>query len=122
MAQTILIVDDFENTRYVIKFTLTGKGYTVLEANNGKEALSLMDGRKIDLVVTDYNMPVMDGLELVKAIRKMSVYQFIPILMLTTETDATKKEKAKAAEITAWVQKPFKLDNFMSIIQKCLNR
>lgn len=120
MKKTILVVDDFENTRWVIEFTLQKAGFDVLKAENGKEALKFFDGRKIDLVISDYNMPIMDGVELVKAVRKIAEYEFIPILMLTTETNEKKKQMAKDAQITGWVQKPFKMEKFMVIIKKSL--
>ena len=120
MKKTILVVDDFENTRWVIEFTLQKSGFNVLKAEHGKEALKFFDGRKIDLVITDYNMPVMDGVELVKEIRKMPDYEFIPILMLTTETDEKKKKLAKDAQVTGWVQKPFKMEKFLVVIKKSL--
>ena len=120
MKKTILVVDDFENTRWVIEFTLKKAGFDVLKAENGKEALKFFDGRKIDLVISDYNMPIMDGVELVKAVRKIAEYEFIPILMLTTETNEKKKQMAKDAQITGWVQKPFKMEKFMVIIKKSL--
>ena len=116
----IVIVDDFENTLWVIEFTLKPLRPTIFKATNGKEALKYFDGRQIDLVITDLNMPVMNGIELVEEIRKIPKYEFIPIIMLTTETSSEKKRKADEVKVTAWIQKPFKQERFMKVIQKCL--
>jgi len=118
--QTILIVDDFENTRFVIEFTLKQAGYEVYKAASGNEALRYCDGRKIDLVITDYNMPGMDGVELVENIRKIGEYHDIPILLLTTETNQAKKDRAKAVGVTGWIQKPFVVDKFLAFVKKAL--
>ncbi len=93
MDKTIVIVDDFKNTLWVIDFTLSSLKVNTLKANNGQEALAFFDGRTIDLLITDYNMPIMNGLELIKAVKKLPKYEFIPIIMLTTEQDAEKKQK-----------------------------
>ena len=118
--KTILIADDFENTRFVIEFTLKQAGYDVLKAVDGQDALRYFDGRKIDLLVTDLNMPRMDGLELALEVKKMQQYQAIPILLLTTEVSEEKKQKAKDAGVTGWIQKPFVIDKFLSFIKKAL--
>lgn len=120
MKKTILIVDDFENTRWIIEFSLKKLNAEILKAENGEEALKYFDGRKIDLVITDYNMPKMDGAELVKKVREMNQYSFIPILMLTTETSQKKKDLAKEVKVTGWIQKPFKQEAFLKIVEKCL--
>jgi two-component system chemotaxis response regulator CheY len=120
MKKTVLVVDDFENTRFVVEFTLKNKGYDVIQASNGKEALKYLDGRPLDLVITDLNMPEMNGIELVQNIRNLSDYAYIPILVLTTDRDEAKKENARKARVTAWIQKPFKMDKFVSIVNMCL--
>ncbi len=120
MSKTILIVDDFKNTRFIISFILKEKGYSVLEAADGIDAIKLFDGRNIDLVITDYNMPKMNGGRLAQEIRKLSKYEFIPILILTTENDPKKREEADKANITAWIKKPYKQEQFMKVIEKCL--
>ncbi len=122
MKKTILIVDDFENTRFVVKFTLSRKGFEILEAADGKEALKLFDGRRIDLLITDLHMPNMNGVELVAEVRKLADYQYIPIIMLTTETDKQKKLLAEKAQVSIWIQKPFKMDIFHKIIERSLNQ
>ena len=118
--KTILIADDFENTRFVIEFTLKQAGYEVLKAVDGQDALKYFDGRKIDLLVTDLNMPRKDGLELAEAVKKMDAYKSMPILLLTTEINEEKKQKSKAIGITGWIQKPFVIDKFLMFINKAL--
>ncbi|MBN2612500.1 MAG: response regulator [Bacteroidales bacterium] len=120
MKKKIVVVDDFENTRWIIEFALRGIECEVLKAENGKEALKFFDGRSVDLLITDYNMPVMDGAQLISEVRNMESYQFMPVIMLTTETSEKKKEKAKESKVTAWIQKPFKQEEFMAIIKRCL--
>lgn len=107
MAKTILIVDDSESIREVVSFTLENEGYNVLIAVDGKDALKYLDGKDIDLIITDLHMPEMDGIELIKEVRKMPTYQRIPILFLTTESQATRKMEAKDAGATGWIIKPF---------------
>lgn len=118
--KTILIVDDFENTRKVIEFALKTVEHESLTAANGVEALEYFDGRKIDLLITDLNMPKMDGIELVKKVREMEQYMFIPILMLTTERNTAKKQLAEDVKVTSWIQKPFDFERFLKIVTKCL--
>lgn len=122
MSQTILIVDDFANTRYATRLVLERQGYTVFEAGDGQEALSVLDGKPVDLVITDYNMPQMNGVELIYEIRKISTYKYIPILLLSTETDEEKKQAAKEAGITGWIHKPFTFDRFLAIVKKALKK
>ena len=118
--KTIVVVDDFENTLFVVEFTLKNNGYNVFKAVSGEEAIKLFDGKDIDLLITDLNMPGMSGIDLAKQVRAMGKYQFVPILMLTTETDQKKKEMARDASITGWIQKPFKMEKFLTIIEKCI--
>lgn len=118
MAKTILIVDDSASLRQVVAIALKGAGYDVLEAGDGKEGLAKLDGTKINLIVSDVNMPNMDGLEMVQEIKKMAAYKFTPIIMLTTEAGADMKEKGKAAGVKAWVVKPFKPDQMLDAVSK----
>lgn len=118
--KTILIVDDFENTRKVVEYALKTVDHKSLTASNGLEALQFFDGRKIDLLITDLNMPEMNGIELVKKIRSMDKYMFIPILMLTTERNPEKRQLAEDVKVTTWIQKPFDFDRFLKIVNKCL--
>jgi two-component system chemotaxis response regulator CheY len=118
MAITILIVDDSASLRQVVAMTLKGAGYDVLQAGDGKEALALLDGRKIGMTVCDVNMPNMNGIEFVKAAKKIAAYKFMPILMLTTETQDSKKEEGKAAGAKAWMVKPFSPSSLLSAVSK----
>ena len=118
--KTILIADDFENTRFVIEFTLKQAGYEVLKATDGQDALKYFDGRKIDLLVTDLNMPRKNGLELAETVKGIPAYRSIPILLLTTEINEEKRQKSKQIGITGWIQKPFVIDKFLSFIKRAL--
>ncbi len=120
MKKTILIVDDFKNTRFVVRFALEGAGYKVIEAIDGKDALRFFDGQPIDLLITDYNMPRLNGVELAKEVRELPQYKYIPIIVLTTEMDSRKKELAKEVNVTGWIHKPFQMDRFLSIIKKTI--
>lgn len=118
--KTIVIVDDFENTQKVIENSLKSLEHQALFANNGEEALKYFDGRPIDLLITDLNMPVMNGIELVKNVRGLDKYKLIPILMLTTEQNKEKRKMADEVKVTSWVQKPFNFEQFLKIVQRCL--
>lgn len=107
MAKTILIVDDSESIREVVCFTLENAGYNVLVGVDGKDALKYLDGRNIDLIITDLHMPEMNGIELIMAVRLMEDYKRVPILFLTTESQKEKKLEAKNAGATGWIIKPF---------------
>jgi two-component system chemotaxis response regulator CheY len=118
--KTILVVDDFQTTRKVIINSLSRLGYKTIEAGDGSEALALFDGRPVDLVITDFNMPQMDGAELIANMRKNEQYAFIPALVLSTEIKEEKKARAENAKITAWIQKPFDFEKFLKIVQKAI--
>jgi len=121
MAKTVLVVDDSPTIRQMVAFTLTNAGYQVVEAGNGKEAVGKVNGgAKPDLVVTDLNMPEMDGITLIKEIRKMPALKFTPILMLTTEASDDKKKAGQAAGATGWIVKPFNPEQMMAVIKKVL--
>lgn len=120
MGKTILIVDDSESIREVVSFTLQNEGYDVLVGIDGKDALQFLDGRNIDLIITDLHMPNMDGIGLIKEVRKMESYQRIPILFLTTESQAAKKMEAKEAGATGWIIKPFVPAKLIAAINKVL--
>jgi two-component system chemotaxis response regulator CheY len=107
MAKTILIVDDSESIREVVSFTLENAGFNVLVGVDGKDALKFLDGRQIDLLITDLHMPEMNGIELIKKVRDNEDYKHIPILFLTTESQKEKKMEAKSAGATGWIIKPF---------------
>jgi two-component system, chemotaxis family, chemotaxis protein CheY len=120
MAKKILIVDDSESIRDVVNFTLQNEGYAVLVGNDGKDALKHLNGQEIDLVITDLHMPEMDGIELIKEIRKMDTYSRIPILFLTTESQNNKKMEAKDAGATGWIIKPFVPEKLLAAINKVI--
>jgi two-component system chemotaxis response regulator CheY len=120
MAKTILSVDDSASIRQMVKLTLSGAGYDVIQANDGAEGLEKAKGAKVDMVMTDLNMPVMNGLALIKELRKLPAYQGVPILFLTTESDASLKSEAKAAGATGWITKPFQQDQLISVVKKVL--
>ena len=120
MAKTILIVDDSVSFRQVVSLALSGAGYDVIQACDGKDALSKLDGRKLNLIVSDVNMPVMDGLSFVRAAKQLPAYKFTPIIMLTTEAGEDKKAEGKAAGATGWLVKPFDPDQLVATVQKVL--
>ena len=103
MAKTALIVDDSVSIRQMVAFTLTQAGFDVLEGANGQEALAALDGRRVDLVITDLNMPVMDGLTFIRQLRGRPATRFTPVLMLTTESQLSKKQEGKTAGATGWI-------------------
>ncbi len=106
MAKTIMVVDDSASLRQVVSIALTGAGYEVVQACDGKDALSKLDGRKLHLIISDVNMPNMDGLSFVKAAKQLPAYKFTPVIMLTTEAGETMKQQGQAAGAKAWVVKP----------------
>ena len=118
MAKTILIVDDSTSLRQIVKMALDGMGYDVLEAADGQAALALLDGREIGLVISDLNMPKMNGFEFVKAAKAKTTYRFLTVLMLTTESQTAKKEEGKAAGVKAWMTKPFTPSSLQSAVSK----
>lgn len=118
MAKTILVVDDSASLRQVVSMSLTGAGYEVLQAGDGTEALQVLDGRKVHLIISDVNMPKMDGITLVKEVKKNNAYRFTPIIMLTTEGQEQKKQEGQRAGAKAWVVKPFKPDQMLAAVSK----
>jgi two-component system chemotaxis response regulator CheY len=102
----------------MLGFTLRKAGYEVVEAVDGKDGLAKAGHGKFDLIITDLNMPQMDGIQLIAAVRKMSGYSFVPILMLTTESQAEKKDAGKKAGATGWIVKPFNEEQLITVIQK----
>lgn len=118
--KTILIADDSDSVRELICFTLENAGYKVLSGIDGEDALKHLNGTQIDLVLTDLHMPKLDGIGLIKEIRSKEQYQFIPIIFLTTESQAEKKEEAKAAGATGWIVKPFAPERLLATISKVI--
>jgi len=117
---TILAVDDSASMRQMVTFTLKGAGYDVIEASDGQDALDKAKVSAVDLVLSDINMPIMDGIELVKNLRVIPDYKFTPILMLTTESASDKKMAGKNAGATGWLVKPFNPDQLLATIKKVL--
>lgn len=116
MGKNIMIVDDSASLRQVVAIALRGAGYDVIEAQNGQDALSKLDGKKIHLIISDVNMPVMDGITLVKEVKKLPAYKFTPIIMLTTEGADAKKKEGQAAGAKAWIVKPFQPDQMLKAV------
>jgi two-component system chemotaxis response regulator CheY len=117
---SILAVDDSASMRQMVTFTLKGAGYEVVEAADGQDALQLAKSKKVDLVLTDINMPKMDGIALIRALRGLPQYKFTPILTLTTESTSDKKQEGKAAGATGWIVKPFNPEQLLTVIKKVL--
>ncbi len=116
MAKTILIVDDSASVRQVVTIALKGAGYDVMDAVDGKDALSKLTGQKIHLIISDVNMPNMDGITMVTEIKKLPAYKFTPIIMLTTEGSDAKKKQGQAAGAKAWVVKPFQPEQMLKAV------
>jgi len=120
MGPCILTVDDSSTMRQMITFTLKGANFEVLEAADGVEALEVAQGRRVSLVITDVNMPRMDGITLVRRLRALPEFRFTPILVLTTEADAAMKQKGKEAGATGWIVKPFSPEKLLDVVSKVL--
>jgi len=116
----ILIVDDSGSMRQMVKFSLEAAGHTVTEAVDGQAGLNAAKLGSYDMVITHVNMPVMNGFELAKGLRSLPGYKFTPILMLTTETDTSKKMQGKAAGVTGWIVKPFQPEKLIAAIKKLI--
>ena len=114
----ILTVDDSSSVRQMVSFTLRKADYEVVEAVDGKDGLAKVSSGKFDLIVTDLNMPNVDGIQLITAVRKLPGYSFIPILMLTPESQAEKKDAGRKAGATGWIVKPFNADQLIAVVQK----
>ena len=120
MAKTILSVDDSSSIRQMVSFTLKGAGYEVLEAVDGQDGLDKAKTKTVDMVLTDQNMPRMDGLTLIKNLRAMPSYKSVPILMLTTESGDAMKAQGKAAGATGWLVKPFDPAKLLEVTKKVI--
>ena len=117
----ILAVDDSLSMRQMVSFTLEGAGYEVIEAVDGQDALNKAKITQFDLIVTDVNMPIMDGIAFIKHLRGEAGYKFTPMLMLTTESSGDKKAEGKAAGATGWIVKPFNPDQLLNVVSKVLS-
>lgn len=120
MTKTILAVDDSASIRKMIAFTLKGAGYEVLDAVDGQDGLDKAKTERIDLVLTDQNMPRMDGLTLIRTLRAMSEYKTTPILMLTTESSDVMKQQGRTAGATGWLVKPFDPQKLVEVVKKVI--
>lgn len=121
MAKIIMTVDDSASVRQMVGFVLKQNGYDVVEAVDGRDALQkLSGGQKVDMIITDLNMPNMGGVELVKGARALPACKFIPIIMLTTESNDSKKQEGKLAGASGWIVKPFKPEQLIAVIKKVL--
>ena len=123
MSKTVMIVDDSSSMRQVVQITLSSAGYTVVEAHDGRDALTKLNLRdeRVHLIITDVNMPEMDGITFVKEVKKHSAYKFTPIIMLTTEGAAEKKQLGREAGARAWMVKPFQPQQMLDAVSKLIN-
>jgi len=117
---SIMAVDDSASMLQMVAFTLKGAGFDVVEASDGQQALDIAKTRSVDLVITDVNMPRMDGITLIGELRKLPSYKFTPLLMLTTESSPEKKQQGKAAGATGWIVKPFNPEQLLNTVKKVL--
>ncbi|AVO53630.1 response regulator [Ectopseudomonas mendocina] len=120
MGKTVLIVDDSASIRQVVSITLKGAGYDVIEGSDGRDALGKLDGRKVHLIISDVNMPNMDGITFLKNVKQLPAYKFTPVIMLTTEAGEAKKEEGRAAGAKAWVVKPFQPAQMLTAVSKLI--
>lgn len=120
MNKRILSVDDSTSIRQLVQFTLEKEGYEVLLAVDGRDALDKVKQGPVDMVITDLNMPNVDGIELIKALRADPAFRFTPIVMLTTESAAEKKDSGKSAGATGWIVKPFKPEQLIAVVKRLL--
>jgi two-component system, chemotaxis family, chemotaxis protein CheY len=120
MAKTVLCVDDSASIRQMVKLTLSQAGYQVFQASDGAEGLAKARELSVNLVVTDLNMPVMNGLGLIRELRKLPAYKGVPIIFLTTESDPAIKQEAKTAGATGWITKPFQQEQLVGVVRKMI--
>lgn len=120
MAKMIMTVDDSASIRQMVSFTLKQAGYQVVEAVDGKDAFDKIKKNRINMLITDLNMPQMDGIELIRNVRTLPSARFMPIIMLTTESQASKKQEGKSAGATGWIVKPFKPEQLLAVVKKVL--
>jgi two-component system, chemotaxis family, chemotaxis protein CheY len=120
MKKSIMTVDDSSSIRQLLRFALVNEGYNVLEASDGQDALDQLKEILVQMVITDLNMPNLDGIELIKGIRALPAYKFVPIIMLTTESQMAKVQEGKAAGATGWIVKPFDPEHLVTVVKKVL--
>jgi two-component system, chemotaxis family, chemotaxis protein CheY len=119
-VKKIMTIDDSASMRQMVTFTLETAGFEVVQAVDGRDALAKLQGRDIHLFLADLNMPNMDGIELTRQLRAMPEYKFVPIVVLTTESQADRKQQAKTAGATGWIVKPFEPDKLVAIVHKVM--
>ena len=122
MPKTVMIVDDSVSVRQVVGIALRGAGYDVIEGSDGVDALRKLDGRKVNLIISDVNMPNMDGITFIKEAKKLASYKFTPIVMLTTESQEAKKREGQTAGAKAWVVKPFQPPQMLAVVAKLIGQ
>lgn len=120
MAKTIMTADDSASVRQMVAFTLKQSGYDVIEAVDGRDALTRLTTQKVDMLLTDLNMPNLDGIGLIKGVRAGSLNRMIPIVMLTTESNDSRKAEGKTAGATGWIVKPFKPEQLIAVVKKVI--
>ena len=120
MSKTVLIVDDSASLRQVVRIALKGAGYEVIEACDGRDALNKLNGLKVHLIISDVNMPNLDGIGFVKEVKQLPSYKFTPIIMLTTESEEDKKKAGQLAGAKAWVVKPFQPEQMLAAVAKLI--
>jgi len=118
MPGTILTADDSPSMRQMIAFTLQNAGFEVVEAADGKEALERLAEAPVQMVITDLNMPNVDGIELIRRVRAMPQYKYVPIVMVTTESDESRKQQGKAAGASGWIVKPFRAEQLVAVAKR----
>ena len=121
MTKTIMTVDDSATIRQMVRYTLDGAGYCVIEAADGMDALGKFEAQPVHMLITDLNMPRMDGLELIRRVRATTAGKFIPIIMLTTESTETRRQAGRTAGASGWIVKPFSPDQLLAVIRKLLD-
>ena len=120
MAKNVLVVDDSSSVRQVVGIAMKSAGYDVIEACDGRDALGKLTGQKVHLIISDVNMPHMDGITFIKEVKKLANYKFTPIIMLTTESQESKKAEGQAAGAKAWVVKPFQPAQMLAAVSKLI--
>lgn len=117
MAKKIMTVDDSPTIRQMLGMALKGAGYEVVEAENGKDALNKLESEPVSMLITDLNMPQMNGIELIRNVRQSPGLRFMPIIMLTTESQEAKRQEGKAAGASGWIVKPCKPEQLLKVVQ-----
>lgn len=120
MGKVIMTADDSASIRQMVSFTLKGAGYDIVEAVDGRDALSKLNGAAVDMLITDLNMPNLDGIGLIREVRANPTYKYIPVIMLTTESQEDKRQEGKSAGATGWIVKPFKPEQLLAVVKKVL--